>query len=288
MVLRMLRDRSLSRRSFLAVTAGAPLVLGAAPEKSIPIGLEMYSVRHTLEKELKETTQAVCKMGYQVVEFYNAYNDWSLDTTREIRKLLDDSGVRCYSTHNSAEIWNDQKLPNAIERNHILGTKYFVMSSPGTVRDLDGWKRVAEKLTSSSQKLKAANLRTGYHNHGPEFTPIDGKRPMEVVAANTPKEIMLQLDVGHCVSAGSDPVAWIKANPGRINSLHLKDWGAGDGPERKYRVLLGEGDCPWKQVFQAAESVGGVEYYLVEQEGSRYSELETAQKCLQAYTKLRT
>ena len=92
---------------------------------------------------------------------------------------------------------------------------------------------------------------------------------------------MLQLDVGTSVEAGSDPVAWIRANPGRIHSIHCKDWSpdAGQG----YKVLFGEGVADWKGIFQAAESVGGVEYYLIEQEGSRFSEFETARKCLQAF-----
>jgi len=93
---------------------------------------------------------------------------------------------------------------------------------------------------------------------------------------------MLQLDVGTCLATGNDPVAWIERNPGRIRSLHLKEW----SPEKGYRVLLGEGVGPWKKIFAAAESTGGVEYYLIEQEGSDYPEMETAERCLAAYRKL--
>jgi sugar phosphate isomerase/epimerase len=108
-----------------------------------------------------------------------------------------------------------------------------------------------------------------------------------VIAAGTPKDVMLQLDLGTCVEVGSDPVAWIKANPGRINSIHCKEFAAGTGPDKGYKALFGEGDVPWKQVFQAAESVGGVEFYLIEQEGSRYSPLETAEKCLSNWKKMK-
>src|SRR5205807_7997780 len=107
---------------------------------------------------------------------------------------------------------------------------------------------------------------------------VDGKRPIGGLAANTPKDVMLQLDVGTCVEVGSDPVAWINANPGRINSLHCKDWAPGE--DKGYRVLFGEGVCPWNKIFDAAESVGGVEYYLIEQEGSRFPPLETAERCI--------
>src|SRR5262249_62137756 len=119
----------------------------------------------------------------------------------------------------------------------------------------DGWKIVAETLTQASEKLKPQGMRAGYHNHKLEFVPIEGKRPIEVLAANTPEDVTLQLDVGTCVEAGSDPVAWIKANPGRIRSLHLKEWGAGQ--DVGYKALMGEGNAPWKNIFQAAESKGG-------------------------------
>ena len=108
---------------------------------------------------------------------------------------------------------------------------------------------------------------------------------MEVIAKNTKPSIMLQLDVGTCLEAGADPVAWIRANPGRIHSIHLKDWSS--DPAKGYKVLFGEGDARWKDIFAAAESVGGVEYYLIEQEGSRFSELETASRCLKAYGSMR-
>ncbi len=109
----------------------------------------------------------------------------------------------------------------------------------------------------------------------------DGVRPMELLAKNTKPTVMLQLDVGTCIEAGVDPVAWIKANPGRIRSMHCKDW----SPEaaKKYSVLFGEGVADWIALFHAAENGGGIEYYLVEQEGSRFPELETAKKCLQGF-----
>ena len=130
-------------------------------------------------------------------------------------------------------------------------------------------------------------MRAGFHNHKSEFVVLEGKRPMEVLAANTPKEVTLQLDVGTCVEAGVDPLTWIQSNAGRIRSLHCKDWSTGSGPDKGYRVLLGEGDAPWPKIFKAAENKGGVEFYLIEQEGSRLSSMETAQRCLDAYRKMR-
>ena len=164
-------------------------------------------------------------------------------------------------------------------------------NDPGTPlfdgKTLNGWKQLGGQMTKVVEKLKPLGMTTGFHNHATEWRAIEGQRPMDVLAASTPREFILQFDVGTCVQAGADPIAWIKANPGRIRSVHCKDWGAGQGSDRGYRVLFGEGDSPWKAIFDAAESVGGVEYYLIEQEGSRFSSFETAEKCLATYKQMR-
>ncbi len=273
---------SLSRRAFFALTAAAPLASVVAQGKSLPVGLELFSVRNELQKDLMGTVRAVAKMGYQDVEFFSPYFAWKPDYAKEVRKMMDDAGIRCLSTHNGPESFKPEGLPHAIELNNILGSQFIVLASAGRVSTLDGWKEVAGRLNEGAEKMKAASLRAGYHNHQLEFTALDGKRPMEVLAANTTPDVMLQLDVGTCIEAGSDPVAWIEQNPGRIRSMHCKDWSR----ERGYKVLVGEGVAPWKKLFEAAERTGGIEFYLVEQEGSDYPELETAQRCLASFRKL--
>jgi len=274
----------ISRRELFAIAASVPLASAAARVKNIPVGLELYSVRDRLKDDTLGTVRGVAQMGYQVVEFFAPYYEWTPDYAKEVRKTMDDAGVRCLSTHNGPKSFSDEGMQKAIDLNKILGAQFVVWASAGNVKTIDGWKGVADTLTKASEKLGTAGLRAGYHNHELEFTPIDGKRPMEVIAANTPKNVMLQFDVGTCVKAGSDPVAWIDSNPGRINSLHLKDWSP--DADKGFKVLFGEGVVPWKKVFAAAESTGGVEYYLIEQEGSRFPSMETAEKCLANYKKI--
>ncbi|MBZ5594573.1 MAG: sugar phosphate isomerase/epimerase [Acidobacteriia bacterium] len=276
---------SISRRSFLGVAAAAPVVASAAQARHIPVGLELYSVRDELKKDLTGTVRAVAKLGYEDVEFYSPYFRWTDAQAKDVRKLLDDLGIRCLSTHNDAQSFTAENLPRAIELNQIIGSKLIVMAHPGKVpTNLDGWKGVAERLNAAADKLKPQGLRAGYHNHEPEFKPIEGKRPIEVLAANTVKDVVLQFDVGTCLEAGSDPVAWIDKNPGRIVSMHCKDWSPDAG--KGYKVLLGEGVAPWKKIFDAAESTGGIEFYLIEQEGSAYPPVDTADRCLAAFRKL--
>ena len=276
-----------TRREFLATAAmatgalGLPKILSAEPAGAIPVGLEMYSVRNALKTDLMGTVRAVGEMGYQGLEFYAPYFEWTAAQAEEMRKLLDDLGIRCFSTHNDSDYLSGDKLQHAREINLILGSKYIVMASSHEGASLDAWRKVADTLNDASEKLAADHLGVGYHNHQIEWKPVEGLRPMEILAKNTKPSVMLQLDVGTCIEAGSDPVAWIKANPGRIRSMHCKEWSPDAG--KGYTVLFGEGVAPWKKLFEAAEHGGGLEYYLVEQEGSRFSELETAKKCLAAF-----
>ena len=292
---------SLSRRNFLTISATIPAViatrmsvtdLAAQPATPAaqgtgrrPIGLELYSVRGELGRDLPNTLKSVAKFGYEVVEFYAPYFKWKPAYAKDVRTQMDDLGLRCYSTHNGFESFSSaDNLSHAIELNQILGTRYVVLASaPGGTKGVDGWKGLCEKLTSAVEQLQPHGLGAGYHNHQAEWAKLEnGQRILEVIAANTPKEFVLQLDVGTCEEAGADPVAWVKANPGRIKCMHVKDWApGGHGDEKGYRVLFGEGVTPWKELIAAAESVGGIEYFLIEQEGSRFSELETAKKCLE-------
>ena len=274
----------LSRRSFLAISATLPWAfrsLASAAAAKIPVGLELYSVRDALAKDPQGTVRAVAQMGYQCVEFYAPYLEWTDPQAKQMRKLMDDLGIRCYSTHNDEDFFSAQKIDHARDLNLILGAKYMVQAWSDPKPNVDGWKALADSLNAAADKLAPAGLKVGYHNHDAEWKPVDGKRPIEIIAANTKPTVMLQLDVGTCLEAGSDPVAWIRSNPGRIHSIHCKDWSP--DPNIAYKTLFGEGKADWKGLFQAAESVGGVEYYLIEQEGSRYPELETARRCLAGF-----
>jgi sugar phosphate isomerase/epimerase len=276
----------LSRRTFLALSAMLPYTIARAGKSSIPVGLELYSVRDALKQDPEGTVRAVAQMGYQCVEFYAPYHDWTEAQTKQMRKLLDDLGIHCYSTHNDESYFTASNLPRTVDFNHILGSRYIILAHADPKPGPDGWKGVADELNAAAEQLQPSGFKVGYHNHEAEFRLVNGQRPMEILAKNTQPSVVLQLDVGTCLEAGSDPVAWIKANPGRIRSIHCKDWSP--DPAKGYKVLFGEGVADWKNIFAAAESTGGVEYYLVEQEGSRFSEFETARRCLQAFRARRT
>jgi sugar phosphate isomerase/epimerase len=279
-----------TRRSFLAALGTVPLALRSLAQadssrKKTPIGIQMYSVRDDEKRDLMGTLKGLREMGYEGVEFWAPYFDWTPARAKEVRKQLDDLGLRCYSNHTAVKHFADEHLPHVIELNHILGSRYVIMAHAGPQKDLDGWRRTADVLTKTAPKLKQATLGCGYHNWDVDFRPVNGTRPIDILTGGTPKEVAFQLDVATCLAAGADPLAFIKANAGRIKTYHLKDWS--DDPQKKYRVLLGEGIGRWKELLELAETVGGVEHYLIEQEGSRFSPMETAKRCLDNFKAIR-
>ena len=283
----MTTSSSVSRREFLAVAGALPLAARvlSAQARQIPVGLELYSVRTELMKDLPGTVTAVAKMGYQVVEFYSPYFEWTAAAAKDVRTLLDDLGIACLSTHNSPASFTADGLKKAIELNHAIGSKTIVLASSPGMTGLDSWKALGERMTAAIETLRPLGMACGFHNHQTEWGGPVGQRPMDVLAASTPKDFVLQFDVGTCVEAHQDPVAWITANPGRIKSVHCKDWGAGE--DRGYAVAFGDGDVPWKAVRAAAEATGGVEYFLIEQEiAGPDGQLAMAKKCLDNWKRM--
>ena len=146
-----------SRRGFLAATAS--LTLPARAAKSIPVGLELYSVRDELAKDDMATVRAVAKMGYKVVEFYAPYFSWTTDHAKEMRKLMDDLGIRCDSTHNNAQNYNAESLPKAVELNGILGSRYLVLAQAPRVsgaRRMEESGRTAQRLLPAAEPFRIA------------------------------------------------------------------------------------------------------------------------------------
>jgi len=171
---------ALSRRTFLAMSATLPWAFrSAASATTIPVGLELYSVRDSLKQDPDGTLRVVAKMGYQVVEFYAPYFEWTETEAKQTRKLLDDLGMRCYSTHNDADYFNAKNIDRARDYNLILGSKYVVLAWSDPKTGVDGWKAIADTLNSAADQLSPSGLKVGYHNHQLEFTPVDGQRPIE-------------------------------------------------------------------------------------------------------------
>src|SRR5258708_4928616 len=148
---------------------------------AVPVGLEMYSVRDALGKDTAGTIRAVAEMGYEGFEFYAPYFAWSEAQAKDMRKLLDELKIRCFSTHNHSGYFTGDKLQQARYLNLILGSKYMVMASSQAKPGPDGWREVANALNEATEKLEPHGLGAGYHNHQLELTKAEGLVPIELL-----------------------------------------------------------------------------------------------------------
>ena len=274
----------ISRRAFLRTTAAgtAALMAGPAPKtaaarKNIPIGVQLYSVRKDIPNDVPGTLAAIRKMGYDGVEFAGYYGK----DARTLRQWLDDNGLKCCGSHVGLQTVTGDELPVTIEFNQTLGNQFLIIPSARGVNTIEGWIKTAETLNGIAEKLKPLEMYVGFHNHSVEFQPIDGQLPMDVLFGKASKEVVMQLDVGHCVQAGADPVVYLNRYPGRAITVHLKEWSS-----TRKDAVVGEGDVKWPPVFQACETVGGTRWYILEEETGAFTGLDGIEKSIQSLKKL--
>jgi sugar phosphate isomerase/epimerase len=137
----------------------------------------------------------------------------------------------------------------------------------------------AKLMDELAEKAAEHGMQVGYHNHAHEFQGED-YIPWEVFASNSRKEVILQVDIGHVVRAGADPAKHMKRYPGRLTTVHIKEFS-----KTNRNPLVGEGDVDWPAMFSICEGAGGTQWYIIEDE-SRTSPLEQVKKDLQNLRRL--
>ncbi|MGB8260428.1 MAG: sugar phosphate isomerase/epimerase [Terracidiphilus sp.] len=259
---------NLTRRDFARLGTGAALAAGAgrlmARPLGLPIGLQLYSVRELLPKDFDGTLAKVRAAGYTDVEAAGYYGR----TAAQFRAAMDKAGLKCTSTHHALGDLLD-KGDELIEYGHALGLEYLVCSWPSR-RDrkdgglkLDDWRWVAEQFNRMGEKVKAAGMTFGFHNHGPEFGAEGGVVFYdELLRLTDPKLVVFEMDCGWVVSAGRKPEEYILKSPERFALLHIKDLERGaDG--KLTSAILGRGTMDYRPILRAATSL---KHYYIEQE----------------------
>ncbi len=249
----------------------------------IPIGLELYSVRHDLEKDALGTLKAVAEMGYEGVEFAGPPKH----EAAEIKAMLDETGLKICGWHTPFNMVQDDALEQTIEFNKTIGNPFIIVPGiPGHLVDTrEKWIEMAGFFNALADKLAPHGLATGYHNHHTEFTEMDGETPWDALFSRTKPEVIMQLDFGNALSGGGDCPAILRRYPGRARTVHLKPYTVKLGEEDRcagFRPLIGEDDIPWAECFELCETIGGTEWYIVEYESDAYEPLTAVEKCLQA------
>ncbi len=246
---------------------------------TIPMGLQLYSVREDCARYLPSALKAIAEMGYDGVEFAGYYGY----SATNLRRLLDNYGLKCCGTHTSLASLQGYELDSTIEFNQILGNKYLIVPSlPEQYRaSNEAWKTTAGLFNQIAEQLKPHGMVTGYHNHFIEFNPVDGAIPLDVFFGNCSPDVVMQIDIGNAIHGGGDPIDFLRRYPGRSITVHLKEYAAGYD-----KALIGEGQVNWSEVFSLCENDGGTEWYIIEQESYAFPPLECVKKCRENLRKM--
>jgi sugar phosphate isomerase/epimerase len=237
----------------------------AGNAKKVPIGLQLFSVRGEVEKDLPATLKAVAKLGYVAAEPWGYAGDkleWQGWAAKDLRKMFDDSGLKCCGMHLRTEALMGDNLARTIELNQELGNRFLIIAIDSKrMSALDTIMELARTLDDVANKLDPLGMFTGYHAHGSDFAKVGKETAWENLFSNTSARVVMQMDIGNCALGGGDPIALLKKYPGRARSVHLKDYGGAPGS------VIGEGKADWVEIFRLCDTLHHPEWYVVEEGG---------------------
>lgn len=234
------------------------------PKKEI--GLQLYSVRDDMSKDVKATLDSVGAVGYTFVEVAGYANGkfYGIDPVK-FKNMVVKSGMELISSHTgqdvpTAETWDEcmEWWDEAITAHKAAGVKYIVqpwMSATG-YESLDGLKRFCDYFNAVGEKCNAAGIKFGYHNHSGEFRKINGQVIYDYMLTHTdPKKVFFQMDLYWASVAGVNPVEYMEQYPGRFLLWHIKD----------EKEIGASGKMNFEPIYAKAK-VAGMQYAIVEQE----------------------
>ncbi len=248
--------------------------------QKIPIGLQLFSVRGEVQKDLPATLKAVAQIGYEGAEPWGYGGEelvWMGWKPEEIRQMYDDNGLTCCGIHLSTDALLGDNLQRTIELNQILGNDFLIIAADKQrMSSLDTIMELAEILNTTAETLKPLGMATGYHAHPFDFVRFGDETAWEILFSNTSQDVIMQMDIGNCANGDGDPLAMLRKFPGRTRSMHLKDYGGGPGS------VIGEGKADWATIFEVVETLHDPEWYVVEEGGEDGLGFEVCRRSLQA------
>ena len=244
----------------------ADTVAGAAPLPQAtgggallgPIGVQLYTLRDEMKRDVAATLARVARIGYKEVEFAGYFDHSPAD----IRAMLDADGLTAPSAHIPLNLLKSDPA-SVIAAARTIGHSYVIMpyiDEPAR-RTLADWHAMARALNEVGAEMSRAGLRLAYHNHDFEFAPIDGTVPYELLLAETdPKLVSLEMDLYWTVKAGQDPLTWFAKYPGRFPFVHVKD---SRGAPKHEMVEVGHGTIDWPRIL-SHRAEAGIAHFVVE------------------------
>lgn len=263
----------IDRRMFIGTMAAACAAGVRLDAKKIErLGMQLYTVRSAMEKDVDGTLAKVAALGYKEVEFAGYFKR----TPGQIRDALKQNGLTAPAAHVDYPSLAPDKLPAVIEAAKTIGHRYLVNPwiDEATRKEPGIWGRVVETFNRAGAEIARAGLQFAYHNHHFEFAPVDGGRlPFDMLLEGCdPKLVKIELDLFWIASTGKDPLEYFTRYPGRFPLVHVKGMSkkpAGGASEPIQNIMpaitdVGSGDViDWKRIFAQSQQAG-IQHYFVE------------------------
>ncbi|MCB2218796.1 MAG: TIM barrel protein [Bacteroidetes bacterium] len=274
----------ITRRTFIKTTALAGFATALLPksvfaaEMHYPIGIQLYTIRDLVARDLLGTLQILAKIGYDTIEAAGYGNGQFYGHAPEaFKKMVQEAGLIPMSTHSGVTVENAAQVAEDSIR---AGMRYLVLPSLGSEyrKDLDGYKRAADDFNQIGETCKSIGISFGYHNHAFEFERMDGVVPYDILLKDTdPELVFMQVDTYWMVYGGYDPLDYFINYPGRFRLWHVKDMVEDDSRDS---TEIGSGKLDFPVYFEKAK-ISGLEAIFVEQESFKLDPVESITKSYQ-------
>ncbi len=245
--------------------------MSSCPEKA-GIGLQLYSLKHAVQRDLIGALRQARQAGVDGVEFAGTQGR----TARELRAVLGDLGLKAIGSHVDWPTLGEgrDRLARAIEYGVELGQQYIVCPSlPWSMTDSrDAWLRTAEVFERIGRQVADAGMKFAFHNHSIELETHDGEPGLGILYRHAdPRWVRMELDTGWCDVTGLvRSVDFLREHAAHAELLHIKEITAVGDPTAR---VLGQGAMDWPVICALGQSMG-VPWYIVEHEGDEDDPLQ--------------
>ncbi|MBI1767433.1 MAG: sugar phosphate isomerase/epimerase [Bacteroidetes bacterium] len=241
------------------------------------IGLQLYSLRDLIFKDVSGVLKQVADFGYQELEAFS-YNEGKLFglPVSDVVKMVNDLGMKMPSGHYGTNHFGQWE--KAVNDAKILGHENMVIAylQQEERKTIDDYKKICNQINKQAEVCKKYGIRIGYHNHDFEFSQADGQIPYEVMLKELdPKLVGMEMDLFWVTYANHDPLKLFKEHPGRFEQWHVKDMSKAD---RKLNADVGTGTIDFKAIFSKAKE-SGMKHFYIEQETYPVSSIESIKAC---------
>ncbi len=212
---------------------------------SLPIAVQLYTLRDALKTDFESTVRRVAQAGYAGVEPFGVPEN--LDAASA---LFRDLGLQVPAAH--VPMPEGDHIPAVQRIAEAYGLTRIVSGfGPDQFKTLDDVKRACARINAAGQVAADNGLAFGYHNHWWEIEPVEGQRPYQVMLQELDPAIFFEIDVYWVQVGGVAPADMIRECGPRAQLLHIKD-GPADVPESDM-VAVGQGAVDMPAVVRAAD-----------------------------------